>query len=405
MVQPKLRFPEFVDEWKRTSLSEVIREKPRNGYSPEPVDYETDKKVFSISAVTTGTFREECYKYADFETDPNAHYWVKNEDILIQRSNTSEYVGVSAMYEGEDDQYIYSDLLIKVHAKKTINSRFLSNYLISPVIRTYYRRNACGTSGNMPKINQKVVSDTPIAIPSKKEQDKIGALLTEINNKIQKQEAIINDYEENKRGILQKIFDQELRFKDNNGEQFSDWEVMPLNSLLVERKQKAKKDGNYEHVSLTKEGVVPKSARYERDFLVKSEDKDYKITKINDICYNPANLKFGVICRNKYGEGIFSPIYITFEVSDKAIPEFMDILLTRWDFINYALRYQEGTVYERMAVSPENLLKIKVAIPELDEQIKISKFIETLDNKILAEKKLLEDWKELKKALLQQMFV
>ena len=180
---------------------------------------------------------------------------------------------------------------------------------------------------------------------------------------------------------------------------------MPLNSLLVERKQKAKKDGNYEHVSLTKEGVVPKSARYERDFLVKSEDKDYKITKINDICYNPANLKFGVICRNKYGEGIFSPIYITFEVSDKAIPEFMDILLTRWDFINYALRYQEGTVYERMAVSPENLLKIKVAIPELDEQIKISKFIETLDNKILAEKKLLEDWKELKKALLQQMFV
>ena len=111
-----------------------------------------------------------------------------------------------------------------------------------------------------------------------------------------------------------------LNLKDKNGNAFPAWQEYALKELLVERKEKALKDGTYEHVSLTKEGVVPKSERYERDFLVKSDDKAYKITKLNDICYNPANLKFGVICRNKYKEGIFSPIYITFETTDKVYP-------------------------------------------------------------------------------------
>ena len=136
-----------------------------------------------------------------------------------------------------------------------------------------------------------------------------------------------------------------------------------------------------------------------------SDDKEYKITKMNDICYNPANLKFGVICRNTYGEGIFSPIYITFEVVEENVPEFVEIMVTRADFIKYALRYQEGTVYERMAVSPEDLLGIEVKIPCEEEQKKIAKCINALNKKIKIEKEILNDWNNIRKALLQQMFV
>ena len=99
----------------------------------------------------------------------------------------------------------------------------------------------------------------------------------------------------------------EIRFIDDN----IDWIEKPLSEVLSERNTSTHKNNGLDHVSLTKEGVIPKSDRYERDFLVTTENKKYKITKLNDICYNPANLKFGVICRNKYKDGIFSPIYIS----------------------------------------------------------------------------------------------
>ena len=83
--------------------------------------------------------------------------------------------------------------------------------------------------------------------------------------------------------------------------------------------------------------------------LVSTENKKYKVTHYNDLCYNPANLKFGVICLNKYGDAIFSPIYITFEIDKEVDVDFLGANLTRWDFINRALRFQQGTVYERMA--------------------------------------------------------
>ena len=195
-----------------------------------------------------------------------------------------------------------------------------------------------------------------------------------------------------------------LVVKDENGASFPAWKEYKLSDLLIERKLKSPKDGSYEHVSLTKEGVVPKSDRYERDFLVKSDDKEYKVTLLNDICYNPANLKFGVICRNKYGDAIFSPIYITFETTDLITPEFAEIMVTRTDFINYSLKYQQGTVYERMAVSPEDLLQIKVKIPSIEEQKKLISIIQIIDERIACQNEIIESYQKQKKGLEQQLF-
>ena len=93
---------------------------------------------------------------------------------------------------------------------------------------------------------------------------------------------------------------------------------------------------------------------------MKTAEKTYKVTRLNDICCNPANLKFGVICRNRLGDGIFSPIYATFSVNDGFDPAFAELLVTRPSFLARALRYQEGTVYERMSVRPEVLLSLYV---------------------------------------------
>ena len=191
-----------------------------------------------------------------------------------------------------------------------------------------------------------------------------------------------------------------IRFIDDN----ADWEEKKLSDILCERNISSIKNSGLEHVSLTKDGVISKGERYERDFLVTTENKKYKITKLNDICYNPANLKFGVICRNKYKNGIFSPIYITFEINKDYLPNFVELLVTNPDFIKTALMFQEGTVYERMAVSPTNLLSIHVHLPTLKTQQKISSLLSNIDQKINAEETLIQKLKDAKSAMLLKMF-
>lgn len=177
-----------------------------------------------------------------------------------------------------------------------------------------------------------------------------------------------------------------------------------MSSVLKERNEFAEKDGSFEHTTLSKDGIFGKTARYDRDFLVSTENKKYKVTHINDLCYNPANLKFGVICLNKYGDAIFSPIYVTFEIQSDYDADFVGENLSRWDFINKALRYQQGTVYERMAVSPEDFLSIKCYMPSKREQEKLSRFIGLLDEKIVSQQKYIDNLKKYKKGVIQHIF-
>ena len=182
------------------------------------------------------------------------------------------------------------------------------------------------------------------------------------------------------------------------------WKVVVLGSILQERNEYSEKDGSYEHATLSKEGIYGKTARYDRDFLVSTENKKYKVTHYNDLCYNPANLKFGVICLNKYGDAIFSPIYITFEIDKEVDVDFLGANLTRWDFINRALRFQQGTVYERMAVSPEDFLSIQCWLPSKAEQIRISSLVQTLDQRIDKQEKLVEALKKYKRGVFEAVF-
>ena len=181
------------------------------------------------------------------------------------------------------------------------------------------------------------------------------------------------------------------------------WKETALSSVLTERNEYAEKDGTYEHATLSKEGIYRKTARYDRDFLVSTENKKYKVTHLGDLCYNPANLKFGVICSNTYGDAIFSPIYVTFEIEASFDPDFIGAYLTRWDFINRALKYQQGTVYERMAVSPEDFISIKCCFPQKAEQTRLAEFITLLDKRIAAQGKYVESLKKYKRGVVRTL--
>ena len=243
------------------------------------------------------------------------------------------------------------------------------------------------------------------------EQSKIGTLFKQLDDIIALHQSKLDLLKEQKKGFLQKMFPKngakvpELRFAGFA----DDWEDCKLEEVLRERNNQQSQSLENPLVSFTVEkGVTPKTDRYEREQLVVGDksSKKYKVTVLNDIVYNPANLKFGAISRNKYGNAVFSPIYITFVVNnDVTTPEFIEMFVTRNDFIKRALKYQQGTVYERQSVSPADLLSMVLYLPGKAEQEKIGSFFKQLDDTIDLHQRKLDLLKEQKKGFLQKMFV
>lgn len=157
--------------WKRFPLLELLEFGPKNGLSPKAVDHETEIKVLTLTATTSGEFKKDAFKYVDIDRpDDDSEVWLKNGDILIQRANALQYVGVSALYNGPDNAFIYPDLMIKIRPSKKVIPEFLLLALQSQSTRKFFRENASGTSGSMPKINQGVLKRLQISLPTIEDQ-------------------------------------------------------------------------------------------------------------------------------------------------------------------------------------------------------------------------------------------
>ena len=237
----------------------------------------------------------------------------------------------------------------------------------------------------------------PIAVPRIEEQRKIAAILTAQDKVIELKEQLLAEKQRQKAYLMQQLLTGKKRLPGFGEE----WSNTKLKDLLHERKTYSPKGMGYPHVTLSTGGISPKTERYDRDHLVKDEEKAYKITHKGDICYNPANLKFGVICENTFGDAIFSPIYVTFEVKEGVCREFLANYLMRWDFINAVRKYEEGTVYERMAVKPEDFLEVKVCVPQIEEQVAVAKVLSMSDYEIDLLRQSIEQERQKKKALMQ----
>ncbi len=397
---PQIRFKGFTDDWEERKSKDIFKPKIRKG--------EPDLPVLSVTQTSGVVYRDEVgidIKY-DISTLKNYKVIEPNDFVISLRSfqggfELSDKLGITSpaytifVPKSPEEQ---NNLFWRIQFK-----RFQFIQTLKTV--TFGIRDGKSISFNE-------FGDLKIKFPSNiLEQQKIGAFFKELDNTIALHQRKLDLLKEQKKGFLQKMFPKngakvpELRF-----EGFSDdWEERKLQEVLRERNNQQPQSMEYPLVSFTVEnGVTPKTDRYEREQLVVGDksSKKYKVTVLNDIVYNPANLKFGAISRNKYGNAVFSPIYITFLVNnDVTTPEFIEMFVTRNDFIKRALKYQQGTVYERQSVSPTDLLAMNVYLPGKSEQEKIGSFFKQLDDTIALHQRKLDLLKEQKKGFLQKMFV
>ena len=385
------------DDWKEYLFSEIfIFSTGKN------IKQDEASKIFNIPCVRYG---ELYHMYNEIITkvinktnlDKSELLFSKGDEILLPSAGEDPLDIGSASALTLKDIAIGRTINILRPAKINIYSQ---EYMAYHINHQFKRRIASLAKGSsISNVYNSDLKKLTIFLPPLKEQQKIANILTTWDNAVSKQDELIKAKEELKKGLMQKLLSGEVRFEGFDRE----WEEIPLKEALIERKTYSEKGLEFVHVSLTKEGVVPKSDRYERDFLVKDDNKKYKITYLNDICYNPANLKFGVICKNTLGTAIFSPIYITFELNKNHNIDFFGYLLTTNDFINRVRKYEQGTVYERMAVSPKDFLSYKLKLPSKQEQQKIAEVLSNADKEIELLKNELEELKEQKKGLMQKL--
>lgn len=195
--------------WRWVTFDAVIGFGPKNGYSPKAVEHETAVKSLTLTATTSGTFDGRFFKYIDETIPEDSDLWLADGDVLIQRGNTIDYVGVAAVYRGPPRTFIYPDLMMKVRLKPDVDTAYVHMALNGPVARRFIMSRASGTSGSMPKINQTTVQAIPIPLPPLQDQRRIVAKVEELMKACDHLEASLRLAEERASELVEAVV-QEL---------------------------------------------------------------------------------------------------------------------------------------------------------------------------------------------------
>ena len=254
------------------------------------------------------------------------------------------------------------------------------------------------TGTKMPRADWKLVSKTVFSIPSNiSEQAAIGTYFTALDSLItlhQRKCAFLFGFFQ---AFISMIF---------TASTFS-WEQRKVGDLLIERNQQAPMSDEYPLMAfIANEGVAPKGERYDRSALVTDTvNKLYKKTEKGDFIYSSNNLETGSIGLNKYGKACISPVYSIFEPTGIADSDFLGRRLVRKDFINAMVKWRQGVIYGQWRIHESDFLKIEIPVPSVEEQRKIGAYLDQLDNLITLHQRELEKLQNIKKSMLEKMFV
>ncbi|OYU68028.1 MAG: restriction endonuclease subunit S [Cytophagaceae bacterium BCCC1] len=404
---PKLRFVEFSDEENKSyikhSFSDIFlfstgKNIKQNEASP---DFETPcvrygELYYMYNEVITKIFNKT-------NLDKSELLLSKGDEILLPSAGEDPIDIGSASALTIENVAIGRTINILKPFKDNVYSQIYVAYYINHKLRKKISSLAKGSS--ISNVYNSDLKTLEITLPTLAEQTKIAKFLTAVDEKIQSLKEKKCLLEEYKKGLMQKIFSQQIRFKQEDGSDFPEWEEKSLGSFFQERNESPKED--LPLFSLTIEnGIVAKSDRYERSFLVNDLENAYKVIHVNDFAFNPMNLRFGALARNKNKlNGLVSKYYNVFYCLENCCIPYMEYYLTSYNMIQYYNKMSTGSLIEKKRVHYLDFINFKKLIPVIEEQQKIASFLTSIDEKIEKVGHQIVDVQTFKKGLLQQMFL
>ena len=383
---PKLRFKGFEDEWKSEVLGRFIKERV------EKTESNGEYPLYSLTIEEGVVPKSERYE-REFLVKKDGNFKVVYKNDFVYNPMNLRF-GALAVYKGDSPVGVSG--YYNIFKFNNENSNFWINYLKTSRMMYLYNTIATGSLEEKKRVHYSQFKDLNLKIPSLEEQTKIATFLSNVDNIIEEQEGKVKDLEQYKKGMMQKIFKQQVRFKDENGEEYSEWEEKKLGECIVCLDNMRKPLNSTERQEM--KGNIP---YYGANGIV-----DY----INDFIFDERLI---LLAEDGGNFDEFATRPIAQIITGKSwINNHAHVLKAKENYIDYIFytlvhkdirQYINGT--SRAKLNKSDMLDIKIDIPCIEEQTKIANFLSNIDNIIEEEKKKLEDLKLWKKGLLQQMFV
>ena len=398
---PKLRFPGFSGEWEEKKLGDLLEFK--NGINATKEQYGRGVKFINVLDILNNDFitHDKIIGSVDVEQSIADKFSVNYGDILFQRSSeTREEVGTACVYLDKDTSSTFGGFVIRGKKIGEYEPIFLNKLLKTNLSRDAITSRSGGSTRY--NIGQEILNSIVLPFPSIPEQTKIATFLTEVDKKLTalKQKKIL--LEQYKKGVMQQIFSQQLRFKDDNGNDFPDWEEKKLGDFCTFFSGGTPTSTNQKFYN----GIIPfigSGNIYDSEvFNFISEEalksSSAKIVEKGDLLYALYGANSGEVAISKMNGAINQAILC---IRNKECIQYLYyvLLLNKENIVSTYLQGGQGNL------SSQIIKKLSYKFPSLPEQTKIANFLSAIDEKINHCQGQIEKIQVWKKGLLQQLFV
>lgn len=398
---PELRFPEFKGEWNAKKIA-GITDKVNSGKTPLGGEsIYTDAGILFIRSQNVINDRLSLDNVTYIPEDVNAtmkNSVVQANDILLNITGAS--LGRSCVVPSDFKTGNVNQHVCIIRLKTGNNPRF-----IQPIFASRKGQNlflSLQTGSGREGLNFQSIKQISLRLPSLPEQQKIAAFLSAVDDKIQqltRKKALLEDY---KKGVMQQIFSQQIRFRADDGFEFPEWKYIRGKHLFYSHSNKDH-NGDLPILAATQDrGVVYRDSIGIEIQSSEASIKTYKIVEEGDFVISLRSFQGGI----EYSDvmGICSPAYVILKPKVDISKPYFKYYFKKEDFIERLSKTVVG-IRDGKQISYDAFSGLKLPFPCFEEQQKIADFLSALDTKINHVNTQLEQTKTFKKGLLQKMFV
>lgn len=401
MLVPKLRFKREdgtdYPEWRGTSFGETCSGF-EYGMNTAACDYDGANKYIRITDIDDTSRRYLSENAVSPKGNMQDKYIVNPNDILFARTGAS--VGKAYLYKDTDGLLYYAGFLIRANVNADANAYFVFSQTLTADYWNWVKLTSMRTGQQ--GINAQEYKGYKYNAPCLEEQQKIADFLSAVDEVIAQSEAEVQNLEQQKKAAMQKIFSQEVRFKREDGTDYPEWENTSLGKIgdvaMCKRilKEQTSENGDVPFFKISTFGGTPDA--YISYQLFDDFKQIYRFPQKGAILISAAGT-IGKTVRYNGEDAYYQDSNIVWLEHDDSVVD--DFLYQFYQQVSW--EGLEGSTIKRLY--NKNLLETPISLPCLEEQQKIADFLSAYDEAISYAKQELDKWKELKKGLLQQMFV